>query len=81
MGTSIDSQYKRAITSDAICSFDINLTNDSIEEEVFISVSDEDGRTDRISVTKFFGLQFPCKFSKFTKLWCENVISDTDFRD
>lgn len=81
MGTSIDSQYKRAITSDAICSFNINLTNDSIEEEVFISVSDEDGLTDRISVTKFFGLQFPCKFSAFTKLWCENVISDTDFSE
>ena len=81
MGTSIDSQYKRAIASDAICTFEINLSKDSIEEEVFISMKDDDGQENRISVSQFFGLGHPCKFSTFTKLWCENIISDTDLEE
>ena len=53
-------QYKIAIMSNSICSFEFNLTRDLIEQDITGSM---DGQT--ISLLKQVGLTAPCKVSEY----------------
>ncbi len=62
-------QYRIAITSNAICTFDFNLTKDLIEDDV---VQTKDG--ERKSILKVTGLEAPCKVSEWFER-CKQFIS------
>ncbi len=53
-------QYRIAITSNAICTYDINLTKDLIEEDIIREV---DGQP--VSFLKEVGLEIPCSASEW----------------
>lgn len=67
-----ESQYRNAIVSDAVSFYDANITRDIIESDFFFR--DEDG--DFVSVPNYLGLQTPCKFSEFQKVWLDLMVPD-----
>lgn len=69
-----ESQYRKAIISDAICYYDANLTKDLIEKEVFYI--DEEGKL--YPSLKLVDLKAPCKFSEFIDRWVKKFI-DPDY--
>lgn len=65
-------QYRIAITSNAFSTFEFNLTQDLIEEDV---VGGVDGQ--QISLLERVGLQAPCKASECFERWKEYVLRES----
>ncbi|MCI8327263.1 MAG: response regulator [Lachnospiraceae bacterium] len=65
-------QYRMAITSNAFCTFEFNLTQDLIEQDVVRVI---DGR--EISLLKKVGLRAPCKVSECFERWKQFVLEES----
>ena len=68
-------QYRIAITSNSICTFDFNLTQDSIEEDIIRVI---DGK--KISLLEKTGLKAPCKASGWLERW-KKFVSEESMQD
>ncbi len=68
-------QYRIAITSNALCTFDFNLTKDLIADDVIRTI-----RGHRFSIIEKAGLKAPCKASEWMKRW-ESFVSDESLED
>ena len=65
-------QYRNAIVSDALTFYDVNLTQDILNTDIFIR--GDDGTP--IPLMDFLGYSIPCKFSDFFINWIYiNLIS------
>lgn len=67
-----ESQYRNAIVSDAVCFFDVNVSQDLIEADFFFRDNDKNF----ISVPEYVGISTPCCFSEFITKWAEAMIPD-----
>ncbi len=65
-------QYRIAITSDAFCTFEFNLTKDIITDDV---VREANGQ--RVSLLERAGLQAPCKASECFERWEPFVFEES----
>ena len=65
-------QYRIAITSNAFSTFELNLTQDRIEQDV---VSTRNGET--VSLLEKAGLQAPCRASECFERWKQYVLSES----
>lgn len=65
-------QYRIAITANAICTYDINLTKDLIEEDI---VREVDGRP--VSFLKELGLEIPCSASEWFEKRKQFVLEES----
>lgn len=65
-------QYRIAVTSNAFCTFEFNLTKDLIEGDV---VREIDGET--ISLLERAGLKSPCKASECFEKWKQFILDES----
>ncbi len=65
-------QYRIAITSNALCTYDFNLTKDVIEHDVIRTI---DGQ--RFSILEKVGMKAPCKASEWFERWREYVAEES----
>ena len=65
-------QYRIAITSNAVCTFEFNLTKDIIENDI---VRELDGKT--ISILEKVGLKVPCRASECFEKWKEFILKES----
>jgi len=65
-------QYRIAITANAICTFEFNLTKNLIDDDIVRTV---DGR--QVSLLKRVGLEAPCKVSECFEKWKEFVLEES----
>ncbi len=65
-------QYRIAITSNAFCTFEFNLTRDLIEQDVVCNI---DGQ--QVSLLEKVSLQTPCKASEYFEKWKEFVLEES----
>ncbi|MCI8598764.1 MAG: response regulator [Lachnospiraceae bacterium] len=65
-------QYRVAITADAICTFEFNLTRDLIESDVTCVIDGE-----KISLLEKVGLKAPCKASECFEQWKKYVTEES----
>ena len=70
-------QYQIAITSNAICTFEFNLTQDRIEKDIRRDLGGE-----RVSLLQRVELAAPCRVSEWFRRWEQFVVSDSleDYR-
>ena len=68
-------QYRVAITSDSLCTYDFNLTQDRIDQDIIRMV---DGK--KISLLRRVGLEPPCKASQWFHLW-EQFVAEESLED
>jgi len=70
-------QYQIAITSNAICTFEFNLTQDRIEKDIRRDLGGE-----RVSLLQRVELAAPCRVSEWFRRWEQFVLSDSleDYR-
>ncbi|MDE6852438.1 MAG: sensor histidine kinase, partial [Lachnospiraceae bacterium] len=66
-------QYRIAITSNAFCTYEFNLTQDLIEQDVVRNTMD--GR--QVSLLEKVGLQAPCKASECFEKWKQFVLEES----
>ncbi len=65
-------QYRIAITSNAFCTFEINLTKDLIEGDILCEL---DGNT--ASILEKLGLDTPCKASRCFESWKRFILEES----
>lgn len=65
-------QYRVAITSDSIWTYDFNLTRDLIDRDIVDIV---DGK--EISLLKMVGLKIPCKASEWFEKWKQFIVEES----
>ena len=65
-------QYQIAITANAFCNFEFNLTKDTIDEDIVCEI---DGK--KISMLESSGLQNPCKASEYFDRRKETVLEES----
>ncbi len=65
-------QYRIAVTSNAFCTFEFNLTQDIIEHDIVRMVGDR-----QISLLERAGLEAPCKASKCFDQWKQFVSAES----
>ncbi|MDE6203924.1 MAG: response regulator, partial [Lachnospiraceae bacterium] len=65
-------QYRIAITANAFCTFEFNLTQDLIEQDVVRVIDGE-----QISLLKKVGLEAACKASEYFDKWKQFVLSES----
>ncbi|MCI8776058.1 MAG: response regulator [Oscillospiraceae bacterium] len=65
-------QYRIAITSNSICTYDFNLTRDLIEDDIIYHIN---GKTK--SMLEVVGLQYPCKVSEWFERWKKYVLEES----
>ena len=65
-------QYRIAITSNALCTFDFNLTRDLVEHDIIRTINGN-----RISMLKKAGLEAPCKASECFACWRKFVLPES----
>lgn len=65
-------QYRIAITSNAVCTYDFNLTKDLIENDIVCEIN---GKI--LSLLQKTGLEAPCSASEFFKRWRELVLDES----
>ncbi len=61
-------QYKLALVSNALCSYEFNVSADELAEDVIQVQNDK-----RVPVLQFFGLSAPCRASDFLRAWAPMV--------
>ena len=67
-----EKQYRIAVTSNAFCTFEFNLTQDVIATDIIQTI---DGQ--QISLMEKTGLQAPCKASEFFEKWKAFVLPES----
>lgn len=65
-------QYRIAITSNSLCTFEFNLTKDLIEEEIIRSIDGES-----IALLERLGLDIPCKASRYFEEWKQFILEES----
>ncbi len=65
-------QYRIAITSNALCTFEFNLTKDRIEQKILRVM---DGK--EFELLEKLGLQAPCKASEYFENWKQYVLEES----
>ncbi|MDE7271446.1 MAG: response regulator [Lachnospiraceae bacterium] len=65
-------QYQIAITSNAICTFEFNLTQDCIETDILCEMDGE-----QLSLLQRVGLGAPCKASEWFERWGKLVLKES----
>ncbi|MCM1258501.1 MAG: response regulator [Roseburia sp.] len=70
-----EQQYQIAITSNAICTFEFNLSKDLISRDI---VREVEGR--QVSMLQRVGLEAPCRASLWFKTW-EQFVSEESLED
>ena len=65
-------QYRIAITSSAFCTFEFNLTQDLIEQEIICTA---DGR--QVSLLEIVGLKAPCSVSEYFEQWKPFILEES----
>ncbi len=65
-------QYRIAITSNAFCTYDFNLTQDLIEQDIVRTIGGESA-----SLLEKAGLNVPCKASDFFEAWKKFVLKES----
>ena len=65
-------QYRIAITSNAFCTFEFNLTKDVIENDITRIVNEE-----QISMLEKVGLKAPCKASECFEKWKTFILEES----
>ncbi|MCM1131761.1 MAG: response regulator [Roseburia sp.] len=67
-----EEQYRIAVTSNAFCTFEFNLTEDIVEQDVVRMVHNR-----KISLLEKIGLKAPCKASLCLKKWETFVLDES----
>ncbi len=67
-----EKQYRIAITSNAFCNFEINLTKDLIEQDVLCTLNGQ-----QISLLEKAGLEAPCSASECFKKWEHFILRES----
>lgn len=65
-------QYRIAITSNAICTYDFNLTKDLVENDIVCEIN---GRL--LSLLQKTGLEAPCRASDYFERWRDYVLEES----
>ena len=65
-------QYRIAITSNALCTFDFNLTKDLVEGDIIRTIHGQ-----QISMLEKAGLKAPCKASECFRQWRQFVLEES----
>lgn len=65
-------QYRIAITSNSLCTFEFNLTKDIIEEEIIRNIDGES-----IALLEKLGLEIPCKASLYFEKWRQFIFEES----
>ncbi len=65
-------QYRIAITSNAFCTFEFNLTKDLIEQDIVRIIKGV-----QVSILEHFGLKPPCKASECFEKWGQYVLEES----
>ncbi len=65
-------QYRIAVTSNAFCTFEFNLTKDRIEQDVVRTVNGQ-----QVSMLQKSGLDVPCKASGCFRSWQQFVLPES----
>ena len=67
------SNYKRAVLSDAIISLEVNLSKDELYYGVW-----KDDRGNEVPLHEIIGLNMPCSYDKYIRLWNEWFVKKED---
>ncbi|MCM1368672.1 MAG: response regulator [Roseburia sp.] len=70
-----EEQYRIAVTSSAFCSFEFNLTEDIIEQDIVRTINGK-----KISLLKKVGLSAPCKASECLEKW-QTFVAEESLRE
>ena len=65
--------YKRAVLSDALVSFEANLTKNEIYYGVW-----KDNKGNEVPLRNIIGLETPCSYDNYIKTWTSRFIHETD---
>lgn len=65
-------QYRIAVTANAFCTFEFNLTRDLIEDDILCTIDGE-----QFSLLQRAGLKAPCKASECFDCWKEFVLDES----
>ena len=65
-------QYRIAITSNALCTFDFDLTKDLVERDIIRTINGQ-----QISMLEKAGLKAPCKASECFQQWRQFVLEES----
>lgn len=65
-------QYRIAVTANAFCTFEFNLTKDSIETDIVRTIGDE-----QVSLLEQVGLEVPCRASEYFECWKKFVLDES----
>ncbi len=65
-------QYRIAITSNALCTFEFNLTKDRIEQKILRMMDGQE-----FELLEKLGLQIPCKASEYFERWKQYVLEES----
>lgn len=67
-------QYRQSVLSGAILVYNVNVTKNLIEDEIYETVEGK-----QIPLISMAGFTLPCNFNAFSKTWAENYV-DSDTR-
>ncbi len=65
-------QYQIALMSNSLCSFEFNLTQDLIEQDIIRTINGQ-----KISLLERVGLTAPCKVSEYFEKWKQFVLEES----
>ena len=65
-------QYRIAVTANAFCTFEFNLTRDLIEQDILCTINGE-----QVSLLQRAGLETPCGASECFERWKEFVLDES----
>ena len=71
-------QYQIALMSNSLCSFEFNLSQDLIEQDIIRTINGQ-----KISLLERVGLKAPCKISEYFEKWKQFVLEESikDYSD
>ena len=75
LATRKERQYQIAITSNAMCTFEFNLTKDRIEQDIMRTIDGE-----KVSMLEIVGLTVPCKASEWFER-CRKYVARESLED
>lgn len=70
---SIEEQYRQAIVSGAIMVYQVNLSKNLVEDEIYETINGK-----KVELLKQVGLKAPCCFDDFAEKWSEKMVSPQD---
>ncbi len=69
----IEEQYRQAIVSGAVMVYQINLSQNLINEEIYEIIGG-----DKVALLEQVGLGTPCRFDDFANAWAQQMVSEND---